>query len=147
MDYHHTQVGTLMIIGLLTPMLAILLVPFLIGIFPPVLFVVFLLVVVSLALFSSLTVQITEGMLTCSFGIGIVRKQIPLRDIIEARAVKNPWYVGWGIRWMPGQYWVWNVSGLRAVELVLRNGSRFRIGTDEPEVLANAIALHLTTIG
>ena len=43
---------------------------------------------------------------------------------------------------MPGQYWLWNVSGLQAVELVLNNGKRFRIGTDEPENLVNAIQIN-----
>jgi hypothetical protein len=45
---------------------------------------------------------------------------------------------------MPGQYWVWNVSGLDAVELTLRSGRRFRIGTDEPEELAKAIAMNMS---
>jgi len=34
---------------------------------------------------------------------------------------------------------LWNVSGLRAVEFLLKDGSRFRIGTDEPEALVKAI--------
>ena len=45
---------------------------------------------------------------------------------------------GWGIRLIPNG-WLWNVSGLGAVELSLVNGQRFRIGTDEPEQLATAI--------
>lgn len=34
---------------------------------------------------------------------------------------------------------VWNVWGLDAVELQLRNGTRFRIGTDQPQELLNAL--------
>jgi hypothetical protein len=45
---------------------------------------------------------------------------------------------------MPGQYWLWNVSGMGAVELQLKNGSRFRIGTDEPETLARAVEAYGT---
>ena len=52
--------------------------------------------------------------------------------------MRNPWYVGWGIRLGPG-YWLWNVSGLSAVELVLADDRRFRVGTDEPEALSRAI--------
>jgi hypothetical protein len=36
---------------------------------------------------------------------------------------------------------IWNVSGFDAVELELDDGTRFRIGTDEPVALAAAIAL------
>jgi hypothetical protein len=34
---------------------------------------------------------------------------------------------------------LYNVSGTDAVEIELRSGRRFRIGTDEPKVLAQAI--------
>jgi hypothetical protein len=40
---------------------------------------------------------------------------------------------------IPGQGWLWNVSGIDAVELTMKNGDRFRIGTDEPEKLVTAI--------
>ena len=33
---------------------------------------------------------------------------------------------------------VWNISGLDTVELTYRDGKKFRIGTDEPEVLLDA---------
>ena len=54
------------------------------------------------------------------------------------RAVRNPWYTGWGIRLGPG-YVLWNVSGRGAVELDLASGRRFRVGTDEPAALVSAI--------
>ncbi len=142
MEYRHTQFGTLIVIGLLTPMIAIFIVPIVIGVFPPVLYVVLLLIVLSLAVFGALTVTVSSGTIVCSFGIGLVRRRISLSDVLEARVVRNPWYAGWGIRWIPGQYVLWNVSGLDAVELVFTNGSRFRIGTDEPDALLNAIELN-----
>jgi hypothetical protein len=49
-----------------------------------------------------------------------------------------PWYAGWGIRWT-GDGWLYNVSGLRAVELRTRHGKRYLIGTDRPEELEAAI--------
>ena len=36
--------------------------------------------------------------------------------------------------------WIWNVSGLDAVELLLGDGRVLRVGTDEPEALSRAIA-------
>ena len=35
--------------------------------------------------------------------------------------------------------WMYNVSGLDAVEIELKGGGRFRIGTDEPDELVRAI--------
>ena len=59
--------------------------------------------------------------------------------IAEVRSVRNPWHAGWGIRWFPGRYLLWSVSGFQAVEVVTKDGNRFRIGTDEPEMLVQAI--------
>lgn len=139
MEYRHTQFGNVIFTGLFATMVVIIIVPLYLGVFHPVLFAGALILAISLAFFYSLNVQISDGMLFCSFGIGIIRRRIPLTDIQDVHAVKNPWYAGWGIRWMPGQYWLWNVSGFRAVELLLKNGSRFRIGTDEPEALLRAL--------
>jgi hypothetical protein len=92
-----------------------------------------------LLIFCCLTVEVDREAVRLRFGIGLVRKQIGLADVSSWSAVRNPWYSGWGIRLGPG-YVLWNVSGLDAVELVLRNGRRFRVGTDEPDALASAIA-------
>jgi hypothetical protein len=131
--------GGVMIVGL-TIGIILSLIPFGdVGIFHPVRLVVLLMLLVALSLFRSLTVEINNGLLLCRFGSGIIRKSISLFDIEEFRTVRNPWYVGWGIRWIPGQYWLWNVSGYQAVEVVLKSGIRFRIGTDEPAALVQAI--------
>ena len=34
---------------------------------------------------------------------------------------------------------VWNISGLDAIELTYHDGKKFRIGTDEPEALLEAL--------
>ncbi len=146
MEYSHTQYGSVIVIGLSTVMMIIIIVPLDLGIFPPVLFIVLAMLAISLALFYSLNVEISDNVLVCCFGIGLIRRQILLSDIQQVRAVKNPWFGGWGIRWMPGQYWLWNVSGLHAVELLLKNGSRFRIGTDEPEALIRAIEANIVSV-
>jgi len=52
--------------------------------------------------------------------------------------VKNHWYYGWGIRLTPHGV-LYNVSGFYAVELRLRTGKEFRIGTDVPQELDAAI--------
>jgi len=89
-------------------------------------------------LFGSLTTEIADGELRCRFGIGLIRKRIPLRHVVAVEPVRNRWFWGWGIRYTP-HGWLFNVSGLDAVELSLVGGRRLRIGTDEPDELARAI--------
>jgi hypothetical protein len=146
MEYRHAQFGSVVFIGLLAAMIVIIIVLLNLGVFPPVLFVVIAILAISLVLFYSLNIEISDNVLVCRFGIGFIRKRIFLSDIEQVRSVKNPWFAGWGIHWMPGQYWLWNVSGLRAVELLLKNGSRFRIGTDEPEALIQAIEANKVSV-
>ena len=68
----------------------------------------------------------------------IIRKNFPLKEIEAYRVVKNPWYYGWGIRFTP-RGWLFNVSGFSAIELQMKNGKRYRIGTDDPDNLAAAL--------
>ncbi len=139
MEYHHTQTGTV-VIATLSAAIVLLFFPTLMNVpFHPIQVSVVAVLVIALGLFYSLTVEIKEGTLECNFGPGLISRKILLSDIIEARAVRNHWLLGWGIRWYPGKYWLWNVSGLQAVELLFKNGKRFRIGTDEPESLVQAI--------
>ena len=88
--------------------------------------------------FHSLTVDIDEGDIHIALGIGVIHRSIPLANISSCQVVRTPWYFGWGIRYVFNG-WMWNVSGLYAVELTYTNGGHFRIGTDEPDALAAAI--------
>lgn len=140
MTYRHTQVGTVVIgaVAVMALITVLVLVPAAGSVSLPVLAVLAITGAV-LVTFSSLTVEIEKDTLACRFGVGLIRRSIPLSEIDHVRAVVNPWFVGWGIRWIPGSSWVWNVSGFQAVELTMKNKRRFRIGTDEPEALVQAI--------
>ncbi len=89
-------------------------------------------------LFWALNVEVTEEEVVVSFGPGLIRRRFRAEDILDARTVRNRWYYGWGIRLTP-HGWLFNVSGLDAVELELTNNRKFRIGTDEPQQLLTAI--------
>jgi hypothetical protein len=93
-----------------------------------------IILVVIILLFSSLTIKGDSEKLWFYFGPGIVRKRINYNDIKSVEKVRNRWFCGWGIRWY-GRGWLYNVSGLDAVELTLVSGKRLRIGTDEPDRL------------
>ena len=93
---------------------------------------------VSLALFHSLTVRVSRNDIVLCFGIGLIRKSFVIDDIQSATIVRNRWYIGWGIKKIRGG-WLYNVSGFDAVEIQLKNDRRYRIGTDQPRELLAAI--------
>lgn len=90
------------------------------------------------SLFYRLVIEVDSHAIRLAFGVGLIRRAIPVADVADARPVRNSWLYGWGIRLTP-HGWMWNVAGLDAVELTYRNGKRFRIGTDEPDRLADII--------
>ena len=129
--YKHTQVGTVFIVGLALGLLVLITVaPSLIWVIP--------LYFVIIPLLGWLTVEINERFLVCRFGIGLIRKRFALRDIEEARTVRNRWYWGWGIRRTP-HGWLFNAAGLDAVEIRMSNQKSYRVGTDQPAELLRAI--------
>jgi len=95
-----------------------------------------------LLLLGRLTVRVTDAEVALWFGAGVIRRRWPVADIAAAQRVRNPWTWGWGVRWFPGG-WLYNVSGLDAVELRLHDGGRIRIGTDRPDELLHAITAAL----
>ena len=92
-------------------------------------------------LMSSLTVKIGDDFVRVIFGMGMFRKKFSLKNIVCCRVVKNRWWSGWGIHMCQGGGWLYNVSGFDAVEITMISGKKNRIGTDEPEKLADAITL------
>lgn len=88
--------------------------------------------------FGTLTVTVDGEELRHWFGPGFWKKSYLLHDIESAKQVRNSWIFGWGIRLTP-HGWLYNVSGLDAVEVHLRSGRRFRIGTDDPQGLLASI--------
>jgi hypothetical protein len=101
-------------------------------------FIVLGFAVVLALLFGWLTVTVDDRLVVCSFGLGLIRKRFVVADVVSAEPARNAWWWGWGIRLTP-RGWLFNVSGLDAVELTMANGRHYRIGTDEPEALAKII--------
>ena len=138
--YSHTQTGRLLRLAALLP------VPFAIiaAIFAPdtrVLAIagpLIVIIAITGVIFSCLTIEIDTAALNWWFGMGVWKKQIALEDIASAAAVRNPWWYGFGIHRTP-RGWLYNVSGLDAVEISLRDGRILRLGTDEPNELVKAL--------
>jgi hypothetical protein len=136
--YEHTQIGY----AIIGSVLAIVLIASsgLVGSSshgrPPLIIVVILLV--ALVLFYRLRITIEDRSLCASFGIGVIRKKVPLVEIAGCESIRIRWWYGWGIHLTP-YGWLYNVSGFDAVAITLRDGRRFVLGTDDPRGLAEAI--------
>ncbi|HXY40091.1 MAG TPA: hypothetical protein VEQ10_10485, partial [Vicinamibacteria bacterium] len=136
--YRHTQVGWVMVGGIAAAAVAgLVLAP--IARAPMPVALVLPLVALILVLFAALTVEVDGDEIRLGFTAGLVHKRIPVAEVARFRRVKNAWWYGFGIRYIPGGGRLWNVSGLDAVELILKDGGRFRIGTDQPVALGLAV--------
>jgi hypothetical protein len=139
MNYYHKQFGTVLV-AILAATLVIMALAFgrnaelrTLQVEVPII------LLLAIVLFYALTVEIKDGTLFIRMGIGLIRRRIPLADIVQARKVRIPLLAGYGIHGFPGAGWVWNVSGRDGVQLDLVKGGRLIIGTDEPEELVKAI--------
>ena len=137
MPYRHTQPGTL-----------ILTVCLLAGAFGaalawraaqwPASIALILMMIGTAILFSSLTVEVNDGELRWYFGPGLWTYRLPVAEIKDVAVVRNHWWNGFGIRMAPG-FRLYNVSGLDAVELRIGPNDVRRIGTDDPQGLAETL--------
>ena len=148
MKYKHTQIGYLMIFATLIALVLFTHAYITALAEPPSYYsgpnfavtAIMALTLFILASFVSLQVTIDEKYLRIKFGYGIYQKKFLLNDVMSAKIVKNNWYYGWGIRvWFWPKMCIYNVSGFDAVEIKLKNGKIYRIGTDEPKKLEQTI--------
>ena len=148
MNYKHTQIGYLMLIVTLAVLVIFAWTYITARAEPPsvnsgtnfAVTATMALILFILASFGSLQVIIDEKYLRIKFGYGIYQKKFSLDDVTSAKTVKNHWYYGWGIRgWLWPKMWIYNVSGFDAIEIKLKNGKTYRIGTDEPKQLEQTI--------
>ncbi len=142
--YRHTQVGYVLIISLVVAMLGVAAAVITLGHRSGPLWILGVLLGVTVLLVSSMTTEVDARGVRCRFGLGLIRRTIALDEIAEVSIVRPHWMYGWGLRLVPGG-WLWRVSGLNAVQLRLRSGKLFQIGTDDAEGLSRAITRRLTS--
>ncbi len=136
-EYRHIQVGCLML-GMLGAGVLVIVVLMATSGFHWIALAVLIILALCSGLFATLTVRVDEDGVRIWFGPGVIRKRVPMKEIASCQVVRNPWYYGWGIRLIP-HGWLYNVSGLLSVELRMKSGRRYRIGTDDPGQLVEAI--------
>ncbi|MHB8904119.1 MAG: hypothetical protein ACYC40_03395 [Patescibacteria group bacterium] len=152
--YKHTQIGYLMLVVTLAVLALFTWVQITAKAEPPsvdsgtnfLITTIMVLILFILASFVALTTSIDENYLRIKFGYGIFRKKFLLTEIAITKQVKNHWYYGWGMRvWFWPYMWIYNVSGFKAVEIILKNGKVYRLGTDAPQELETAIKRALSS--
>jgi hypothetical protein len=139
MDYNHTQTGYLIIVSLI---LVALLFGFILTQieFHYALLAFMVVILLLLTSFLTLNVTVNKNYLRIKFGYGIFSKRFKIKEIVSVKIVRNKWYYGWGIRfWWKPRMIIYNISGYNAVEIKLKNRRIYRIGTDEPKQLEQAI--------
>ena len=102
-----------------------------------------LFIVLGPLLFSSLTITIRDGVLASRFTFGFWPKRFSIADIADVSPAAFGWVEGWGIRVTPNGM-LYSVSGTRGVEVRLRSGTRFRLGSDEPDQLLRALQVAIS---
>ena len=147
-SYKHTQIGYIMLVVTLVVLVLFAWAQITARAEPPsvdsgtnfAVSAIMVLILFILTSFATLTVSIDEKYLRIKFGYGIFRKRFEVSEITSVKQVKNHWYYGWGIRlWLWPKMWIYNVSGFDAVELVMKNGKVYRIGTNVPGELEATI--------
>lgn len=89
-------------------------------------------------LFASLRVRVDAQQVHVAFGPGWPRRSLRVQDIVGAETVRSPWWWGYGIRLTP-HGWMWNLAGPHGVQVLLADGRRLRIGSDDAEALCAAL--------
>lgn len=151
-SYSHRQTGVApLFVGAIGLAVAVILsLPFLTGWkFGPLFFLTMIIIAIVVGVvfvvFTHLTVEIGPNELRWKFGFGFPKYSMALSDIVSSRIVTNDIGYGYGIRMIPNGM-LYNIAGSQAVELVTADKKVVRIGTDEPQVLLEAIQCSIPTV-
>lgn len=85
-------------------------------------------------LFHALTIKVDNEKISWAFGPGVAGQSIALKEIASVKAVQNSYRHGIGMR-ITHDGWVYTVSGFSAIELTLKDGSLYRVGTNDQNAL------------
>jgi len=91
---------------------------------------------------AGLRTTVTRQMLTVTFGSLPLRLKLPIPDIEWCRAVTyTPLrdFGGWGIKYGRGGLKAWTGKGNLGLLVLLKDGRKYLIGSDDPETLAGAM--------
>lgn len=143
--YRETQVGWLFL-GIMVPVMLFLIVAYYQqwGSRPPTAtafyFTMVLLIGVCL-LFYSMSTSVTYRNIHIQYGVGLVKINPKVDELIAVEVTRTPWWYGLGARLTP-KGWLYNIQGRDVVRLTYRNGSlreSIMIGSERPEELKKSL--------
>ena len=73
----------------------------------------------------------------------VFKRTVAYHQIADVAIARGTLIDGWGIHRHPVRGWIWTIHGFRRVQLDLHDGSKLRIGTDEPEALETYLRTRL----
>lgn len=93
--------------------------------------------------FYKLTIIIDDKTIYAIFGIGLLKKKIPLSqiDLSTLEIVKPSLLTGIGIRYTK-KGWLWNVKFGKAIYFKTKNGKTFFVGTDDADKIKTLLKLN-----
>jgi hypothetical protein len=137
MDYFHTQRGGIHYL-LYLPMLSLLIVWWIDPATPDWLVLVLCSVFLVLAYsFQTLTVADEGDALAIRYGpLPLFSKRLRYDSIRNVEVGRSSLIDGWGIHWVPGRGWTYNLWGFDCVKVQTRT-TTVRVGTDDAQNLAD----------
>jgi len=133
LEYSHMQVGVVQFWAGLIGLIIILITAYFFQDVILLLLIPIIALIIGIGFFSTMTVEIRSDAIKVLFGpVTVIKRTFSFETMKSYRLVKNPWYYGYGIRWIP-QGTLYNIAGSDALEITLHSGKIIRIGTDEPD--------------
>ena len=92
------------------------------------------------SMFAYLKVTEDEDHILVAFGpLSLFSRKVRFADIKDARATRSKLIDGWGVHWIMGRGWTWNVWGFDCVMIEFHSGRTLRLGTDDSQALAELL--------
>ena len=142
MLYQHKQIGTALLLVMGVVILFVSLIAF--DKNNEVIWPLIIIVGLISFLFHSLNIKVNTSEINWSFGPGFWKKSVKLEAVNSVRVINTKWYYGLGIRYIPSG-WLYTVSGTKAIQLELKDGSKINLGTNDPDNLVEVIKSQLTS--
>jgi hypothetical protein len=130
--YRHTQLGLPVMIPIDVAALAALYFAITTGSLPAIL--LFVMLTILSVLFFGLTIIGTQDTLELRYGIGLIRRQFKLSEIVAIRPFRTSLWHGWGIHYS-SEGLVYNISGFTAIQITMTDGKKYIIGTNDRDRL------------
>jgi hypothetical protein len=141
--YRHTQFGAPVVVGSLAGIavataLTLSLSPATIAAGKWLIFALYGVLVAAVAVFGWLTVEVDATEVRLRFGVGAIRRAVPLDEIRRTDLVRTKMWWSYGLH-LTTSGWLYNVAGRDAVRLEMRVGRAVIVGSDDAPGLKAAI--------